>query len=65
MSAGGTDDPGEPLLPTSLKTVKCYDSRPLTLLPLVALIFFEVSGGPFGTEVRLLRRAHPFANGHH
>lgn len=26
--------------------------KPLTLLPLIALIFFEVSGGPFGTEVR-------------
>jgi amino acid transporter len=25
-------------------------TKPLTLLPLVALIFFEVSGGPFGTE---------------
>ena len=24
----------------------------LGLLPLVALIFYEVSGGPFGTEVR-------------
>ncbi|KAF8060548.1 polyamine transporter [Scenedesmus sp. PABB004] len=24
--------------------------KPLTLLPLIALIFFEVSGGPFGTE---------------
>jgi hypothetical protein len=28
--------------------------KPLTLLPLIALIFFEVSGGPFGTEVRLV-----------
>lgn len=28
------------------------NKRPLTLLPLIALIFFEVSGGPFGTEVR-------------
>lgn len=24
--------------------------KPLTFLPLVALIFFDVSGGPFGTE---------------
>eukprot|EP00775_Hariotina_reticulata_P008091 gene8091-8284_t len=24
--------------------------KPLTLLPLIAIIFFEVSGGPFGTE---------------
>lgn len=29
--------------------------RPLTFLPLVALIFYEVSGGPFGTEVRACR----------
>lgn len=27
-------------------------AKPLSLLPLVFLIFFEVSGGPFGTEVR-------------
>ncbi len=26
--------------------------RPLTLLPLIAILFYEVSGGPFGTEVR-------------
>lgn len=25
-------------------------SKPLTLLPLVALIFYDVSGGPFGIE---------------
>ncbi len=25
--------------------------RPLTLWPLVMIVFFEVSGGPFGTEV--------------
>lgn len=31
--------------------------RPLTLLPLIAIIFFEVSGGPFGTEVRSLPSA--------
>eukprot|EP00798_Chlamydomonas_sp_ICE-L_P006809 gene6809-30781_t len=24
--------------------------KPLTILPLVVLVFFEVSGGPFGTE---------------
>ena len=29
----------------------------LGLLPLVALIFYEVSGGPFGTEVRQRLRA--------
>lgn len=27
-------------------------AKPLTLLPLVALIFYDVSGGPFGIEVR-------------
>ncbi|KAI8466644.1 MAG: amino acid permease-domain-containing protein [Monoraphidium minutum] len=27
-----------------------HHRRPLSLLPLIALIFFEVSGGPFGTE---------------
>ena len=27
--------------------------KPLSLLPLIALIFYDVSGGPFGTEVRL------------
>ena len=27
------------------------DTKPLSLIPLVFLIFFEVSGGPFGTEV--------------
>lgn len=34
--------------------------KPLTLWPLVVLIFFEVSGGPFGTEVRgrACMRAH-------
>lgn len=26
--------------------------KPLTLLPLIALIFYDVSGGPFGIEVR-------------
>jgi len=25
--------------------------KPLSLLPLIALIFYDVSGGPFGTEV--------------
>ena len=27
--------------------------KPLSLLPLIALIFYDVSGGPFGTEVQL------------
>ena len=31
----------------------CSHAQPLTLLPLVALIFYDVSGGPFGIEVRL------------
>jgi hypothetical protein len=26
-------------------------AKPVTLLPLIALIFYEVSGGPFGIEV--------------
>lgn len=29
-------------------------AKPLSLLPLVALIFYDVSGGPFGIEVRLV-----------
>ncbi len=33
--------------------VCCPCAQPLTLLPLVALIFYDVSGGPFGIEVRL------------
>ena len=28
--------------------------KPLSLLPLIALIFYDVSGGPFGTEVSWL-----------
>ena len=28
--------------------------KPLSLLPLVALIFYDVSGGPFGIEVNQL-----------
>jgi hypothetical protein len=34
-------------------------ARPLTLWPLVALIFFDVSGGPFGIEVRRTASAAP------
>lgn len=40
--------------PRSLHLPACLHAcrkKPLTLLPLIALIFFEVSGGPFGTEV--------------
>jgi len=32
--------------------------KPLSLLPLVALIFYDVSGGPFGIEVRSLSPVH-------
>ncbi len=32
--------------------------KPLSLLPLVALIFYDVSGGPFGIEARLLQTSH-------
>lgn len=31
----------------------------LTLWPLVAMIFFEVCGGPFGTEVRFFWQPDP------
>lgn len=33
--------------------------KPLSLLPLVALIFYDVSGGPFGIEVRLTLTLNP------
>ncbi len=49
-----SDDPQIPLLPTAAggaEGKKVKKAKPLTLLPLIALIFFEVSGGPFGTEV--------------
>lgn len=32
--------------------VRKHKVKPLSLLPLVALIFYDVSGGPFGIEVR-------------
>ena len=54
-----------PLIDTGLPNTEEYDMEiarapsfknrkrsKLGLLPLVALIFYEVSGGPFGTEVR-------------
>lgn len=42
MTGGGGDGPdGDPPPPRR---------RPLTVLPLVALIFYDVSGGPFGIE---------------
>lgn len=31
-------------------------AKPLSLLPLVALCFYDVSGGPFGIEVRLRKQ---------
>ena len=31
--------------------VRKHKVKPLSLLPLVALIFYDVSGGPFGIEV--------------
>ncbi len=34
-------------------------AKPLALLPLVALIFYDVSGGPFGIEVRGLSTISP------
>lgn len=39
---------------TGLEPSKHKHRAKLGLLPLVALIFYEVSGGPFGTEVSLL-----------
>ena len=35
----------------SPRAPRTKSSKPLTLLPLVALIFYDVSGGPFGIEV--------------
>jgi hypothetical protein len=53
-SGTGYEVPGLPLIDAegSVQRVVKH-KRPLTFLPLVALIFYEVSGGPFGTEVRL------------
>lgn len=47
-----SDDVESPFLPASTEAAHHARRKPLTLLPLIALIFFEVSGGPFGTEVR-------------
>ena len=38
----------------AVATVRKKHIKPLSLLPLVALIFYDVSGGPFGTEVTFL-----------
>ena len=37
----------------SPRAARTKSTKPLTLLPLVALIFYDVSGGPFGIEVIL------------
>eukprot|EP00878_Enallax_costatus_P040342 GHUV01046508.1.p1 GENE.GHUV01046508.1~~GHUV01046508.1.p1 ORF type:complete len:175 (-),score=14.24 GHUV01046508.1:328-852(-) len=53
-TAGGvgySNDVESPFLPASHDVGHQARKKPLTLLPLIALIFFEVSGGPFGTEV--------------
>mmetsp|Transcript_4121 Transcript_4121/g.11811 ORF Transcript_4121/g.11811 Transcript_4121/m.11811 type:complete len:657 (-) Transcript_4121:1518-3488(-) len=47
-SAGSLSPPDS--APDSLRGADGRPLKPLTLLPLVVLIFFEVSGGPFGTE---------------
>ncbi len=39
-------------------------TKPLTLLPLVALIFYDVSGGPFGIEVTTTLLHLPCAPAH-
>ena len=39
------------MLPQLASHKCCFTAQPLTLLPLVALIFYDVSGGPFGIEV--------------
>ncbi len=46
-----SEDVESPFLPASHDVGHQARKKPLTLLPLIALIFFEVSGGPFGTEV--------------
>eukprot|EP00882_Tetradesmus_deserticola_P016009 GHRQ01017077.1.p1 GENE.GHRQ01017077.1~~GHRQ01017077.1.p1 ORF type:complete len:485 (+),score=158.81 GHRQ01017077.1:249-1703(+) len=47
-----SSDVETPFLANSVQAAPQQHARkkPLTLLPLIALIFFEVSGGPFGTE---------------
>lgn len=55
--AAGFSDPEAPLL--SDESARPRRHRALGLLPLVALIFYEVSGGPFGIEVRCVRLSSP------
>lgn len=48
------DDARIPMLPRAPEPAPAHRhkrAKPLTLLPLVALIFYDVSGGPFGIEV--------------
>jgi hypothetical protein len=46
-------------------SLRPHRHRVLGLLPLVALIFYEVSGGPFGIEViTLAPNSQPFATAH-
>lgn len=42
----------------AVETVRRKHTKPLSLLPLVALIFYDVSGGPFGTEVASTLAVH-------
>ena len=67
----GDDDASIPMLPRAPEPASGHRikrAKPLTLLPLVALIFYDVSGGPFGIEVShqsLLQppapsRTHPY-----
>ncbi|KAG5398249.1 hypothetical protein IGI04_020063, partial [Brassica rapa subsp. trilocularis] len=49
-SAGGTCLMGEETTANDENVAKTKPSPKLTLLPLVFLIFYEVSGGPFGVE---------------
>lgn len=54
------DDSSIPFLApveAAVDTVRRKHTKPLSLLPLVALIFYDVSGGPFGTEVSQATRA--------
>jgi hypothetical protein len=46
--APGAPAAGAP--PAADASPRAHKARPLTLLPLVALIFYDVSGGPFGVE---------------
>jgi amino acid transporter len=49
-AAANSTAPSSPTAAEAAISAPRRPTKPLTLLPLVALIFFEVSGGPFGTE---------------